>query len=268
MLHLIFEQKDIIILDALDKILNNKIKLGLDGAHQYENASLGVALAASYLKYHPLPHQDKTLFTKDFFTDPTSIFQVLQTPNSLQKPFLDGLEACFWPGRSQKIQLEQFPNVTFYLDGAHTIESLQVCKKWFLSQKDESAAQVLVWNCSDNRSPLTLLEQLTTEPIFSHVIFSTNISSSTSTPIFMRVPTNPKLQLLEWQSTNEQIFQSLSGKFPTNQTPRTLLSPSIEKSLETIQEISKQQKVQVLITGSLYLVGGMLEALQPAMRDY
>lgn len=39
-----------------------------------------------------------------------------------------GLKECRWPGRYQKIEGEY---ATFYLDGAHTAESMVICAQWF-----------------------------------------------------------------------------------------------------------------------------------------
>lgn len=43
-----------------------------------------------------------------------------------------GLQTCVWPARSQKIS---GPGITYYLDGAHTVESIQV-NLWCLISKE------------------------------------------------------------------------------------------------------------------------------------
>lgn len=35
-----------------------------------------------------------------------------------------------WFGRNQVLNVS--PNLTYFLDGAHTIESIQLCSKWYL----------------------------------------------------------------------------------------------------------------------------------------
>jgi len=40
------------------------------------------------------------------------------------------LEDVEWLGRYQILNIS--PNLTYFLDGAHTIESIQLCSKWFL----------------------------------------------------------------------------------------------------------------------------------------
>lgn len=39
-----------------------------------------------------------------------------------------------WLGRNQILNAS--PNLTYFLDGAHTIESIQLCNEWFLDHYD------------------------------------------------------------------------------------------------------------------------------------
>ncbi|KOB72856.1 Folylpolyglutamate synthase, mitochondrial [Operophtera brumata] len=41
---------------------------------------------------------------------------------------MEGLKLCIWPGRYQVVQREY---ATFFLDGAHTKESMEICAQWF-----------------------------------------------------------------------------------------------------------------------------------------
>lgn len=41
-----------------------------------------------------------------------------------------------WLGRNQIINAS--PNLTFFLDGAHTVESIQLCSKWYLDLHPKS----------------------------------------------------------------------------------------------------------------------------------
>ena len=42
-----------------------------------------------------------------------------------------GLEHCVWAGRTQVFKKG---NITYYLDGAHTPQSVEASAEWFLSQ--------------------------------------------------------------------------------------------------------------------------------------
>lgn len=41
---------------------------------------------------------------------------------------LSGLADAKWPGRTQTLKHEE---VTYFLDGAHTMRSMQACVQWF-----------------------------------------------------------------------------------------------------------------------------------------
>jgi folylpolyglutamate synthase len=80
------------------------VTTGLAGAHQRQNASLAVHLAHAFLQsYEAL----------------------------LPEPFVTGLEKTRWPGRCQTVTDPKHPNTTWFLDGAHTVESLDCCMQWF-----------------------------------------------------------------------------------------------------------------------------------------
>ncbi|KZP02848.1 Mur ligase, partial [Athelia psychrophila] len=86
------------------------IKLGLAGVHQVSNACLAVAMAQKFLE----------------------VKESLKPEPTLSKAFVEGLEQVRWPGRCQIIQ-DPKGRTTWFLDGAHTIESLDCCIRWFVS---------------------------------------------------------------------------------------------------------------------------------------
>lgn len=51
----------------------------------------------------------------------------------LSKADIEGLERARWPGRCQVVQDPQDSGFRWYLDGAHTVESLVCCGDWFVS---------------------------------------------------------------------------------------------------------------------------------------
>ena len=79
-----------------------------DAPFQKLNASLAIALA-------------ETVIAK---LDPS--FQL--PSNALSEEFKEGLEKLVWRGRCEK---KTEGNVTWYLDGAHTADSIVVASKWF-----------------------------------------------------------------------------------------------------------------------------------------
>lgn len=44
------------------------------------------------------------------------------------KKMIDGLKNCTWPGRTQILVRDR---ITYFLDGAHTEESIKYCSHWF-----------------------------------------------------------------------------------------------------------------------------------------
>lgn len=54
------------------------------------------------------------------------------------------------------------PRLTFFLDGAHTAESMTACAEWFadcaLAPEEGEVQNLLVFNCQPERSPEALLE--------------------------------------------------------------------------------------------------------------
>ena len=85
--------------------------LGLAGVHQYQNANLAVHLAKKFLSV-----QASETFTED-----------------LPAAFVDGLQATKWPGRCQTVIDPSHARTTWFLDGAHTLESLDCCMQWYAS---------------------------------------------------------------------------------------------------------------------------------------
>jgi folylpolyglutamate synthase len=74
-----------------------------------QNASLAVSLAREFLKRQ----------------------SSFQNDQELPESFVPGLEKASWPGRCQTVVDPKRPQVTWYLDGAHTVESLEYCIQWF-----------------------------------------------------------------------------------------------------------------------------------------
>lgn len=85
----------------------------------------------------------------------------------------EGIDKFCWPGRYQIIEMD---NITYYLDGAHTIESMQSCVRWF-KQKTENTLhkKVLIFNLLGNRNSEELLIELH-KCNFESAIFVPNIA--------------------------------------------------------------------------------------------
>lgn len=52
---------------------------------------------------------------------------------TLPPTFAKALENAKWPGRCQTVPSPTHQNTTWFLDGAHTAESLECCMQWFVT---------------------------------------------------------------------------------------------------------------------------------------
>ena len=100
------------------------MKLGLAGAHQEKNASLAVQLCNAFFKAQPTPRSS--------MSSPPSFDAQVDTA-TLSDGFIDGLKEARWPGRCQTVRDPQDGKSFWYLDGAHTVESLTCCGEWFVA---------------------------------------------------------------------------------------------------------------------------------------
>ncbi|KAJ8753018.1 hypothetical protein K2173_008805 [Erythroxylum novogranatense] len=103
----------------LDVNLLNGLKLGLEGEHQFVNAGLAVALSSTWLQ--------KTGHLE---------VNYLEQNSSLPEQFIKGLTTSSLQGRAQIVPDHYINNrsdgdLVFYLDGAHSPESMDICAKWF-----------------------------------------------------------------------------------------------------------------------------------------
>lgn len=90
---------------------------GLAGSHQKSNASLSLALLSSLLASPSVPSS-------------FAHFPRIPKTGSLPPAIKDGLERARWPGRCQLVR-EPKEGRRWWLDGAHTVESLEGCGLWF-----------------------------------------------------------------------------------------------------------------------------------------
>ncbi|XP_057989642.1 folylpolyglutamate synthase isoform X3 [Hevea brasiliensis] len=121
------------VAQPLDSNLLNGLKLGLEGEHQYVNAGLAIALSFKWLQ--------RTGHLEISYLEQTS---------SLPEQFIKGLTTACLQGRAQIVP-DRYINtesngLVFYLDGAHSPESMEVCARWFsLTIKDDNEQNTL--NC-------------------------------------------------------------------------------------------------------------------------
>ncbi|KAK4693352.1 folylpolyglutamate synthase, partial [Lecanoromycetidae sp. Uapishka_2] len=227
-----------------------KVKLGLAADFQNTNARLAIAIARHHL---------------------TKLGQPLPSfANSLPSEFIRGLEEVRWPGRCETRHEE---GISWYIDGGHTLESIEVAGSWFASQIHSTPAQgvkstrILLFNQQTRDANAlakalhrTLAAALNEQRPFTHAIFCTNVTFKEAgyRPDLMSMNTNAtaigdlevQLGLAEtWRNVDDQTNIEVKG--------------SIEEAVDCCRDIaSAEEDVMVLATGSLHLVGGLLEVLE------
>ncbi|XP_059310276.1 folylpolyglutamate synthase-like [Lycium ferocissimum] len=267
--------------------------------------------------------------------------------DSLPEQFLRGLSAARLSGRAQ-IFVDPLINssgrserlsgdLTFYLDGAHSPESMDACARWYSAaaverkdlslssvspkvetmervwtnsyikhchneESDEILKRILLFNCMDARDPQILLPKLVDTCASSGVYFSkaifvpsisayTKVTSATST-----IPSNIPGKDLSWQFNLQRIWEriingkdvpdlNLKIKASAGLPPREFLYeeasrcgpgdgyfacssaviPSLPLAINWLRDCVRENpslRLQVLVTGSLHLVGDVLKLLR------
>jgi folylpolyglutamate synthase len=299
------------------------VQLGLEGEHQQINAALAVALCISWACRSP----------------PSDRIHQLQQEvarGGLPDSFLKGLASTKWPGRAEVVH-DPSGRLSFYLDGAHSPESMEACANWFCSvvkaekggslkgesngthcieassdvddkewnSRDLLIRRVLLFNCMPKRDPQSLLPPIINTCMRTGVplhmaLFVPPYSSLIS--LDKRIPFNGATSDLSWQQTVQRHWESLlEGKLSGRSSIAAVshkerYAPHIEllSELKNSTDCGGQQegcimgsssavvhslpaalewfrnctsrhphlRLQVLVTGSLYLVGDVLRLLK------
>ncbi|XP_050577675.1 folylpolyglutamate synthase, mitochondrial isoform X3 [Bombus affinis] len=161
------------------------------------------------------------------------------------------LTSCKWPGR---MQILRSSIGDFFLDGAHTIESIECCILWFNDVSSGSKGKkVLIFNTSGTRDPIQLLIPLRSL-YFYKAYFVPNLVGIKSLDNEMNS-----------SSTDEQRI-----KCEINSKIWGMNSVVANNVLEVLEDIKKNfeqkdncERYQILVTGSLHLIGAVLAILDP-----
>lgn len=252
------------IVDVHPEIASNKVTLGLNGDFQKLNASLAVELAASYLR-----HGGKVVETI-----------------SLPDKFRQGLKEVRWPGRCE---IRKEKNLTWCIDGAHTAESIEATSRWYSSLeecKDDVAVaagcpRILLFN-QQTRAGSPLLQKLYQivshatgyDQPFTHAIFCTNVTYTSSgyRPDLVSINVDESIvKNLHVQRELAAAWEQVSG---VSDSTRVIITPTIEQAIKACRKISSEWQRQarespsmqgipmVLATGSIHLIGGVIDVLE------
>jgi folylpolyglutamate synthase len=250
------------------------IKLGLAGSFQRLNASLAIAVSASHLSrlgYSGLP-------------DPFS------STSSLPDEFIKGLESARLGGRCDRRPDTALPGLTWYIDGAHTPESIYNAARWFASEADHvqhhsdktrQPRRMLLFNQQTRDAPAlakrlhaVLSQALRTENPFEYVVFCPNTTYSNGGAAAYKpdlVSINTNKDDVDSLRVQKQLAETYDKIDPD---AKAVVCGTIEEAVGRVRESARSQPgdhvvdakasgdVQVLVTGSLHLVGGLIEVLE------
>lgn len=300
------------------------VTLGLSGDHQLVNAGLAVSLSRCWLQ--------RTGNWKKIFPNESK-------ETEIPVAFCRGLATARLHGRAQVVHdvvsdpqdssdSMETPcgDLIFYLDGAHSPESMEACGRWFSSavrgDKSLSTAvngymrhgeygtdlnrvskQILLFNCMEVRDPQVLLPKLVTTCASSGTHFSRALfvpSMSTYNKVISgasAIPSDTRRKDLTWQFRLQRLWEKsiqgtdagldhtlkpdgitalpphdfLCGDAPQCGGPAgtpvtsSAVMPSLPLTINWLRDCVRRNpslKLEVLVTGSLHLVGDLLRLLK------
>ncbi|GCB23846.1 folylpolyglutamate synthase [Aspergillus awamori] len=246
------------------------VKLGLAGDFQYTNAAVAVAAAAEFLR---------KVGVEDVPSD------ILSKP--LPPTFRKGLESARLGGRCET---RHEKDVTWYLDGGHTLESIRLAGQWFASQVQANSSstaaankklRVLIFNQQTRDSNAlaealheTLSAALGAEQPFTHALFCTNVTYKDAgyRPDLVSMNTNADdVQRLQVQKSLAEKWHSIDPRAEVK------VYGTIEEAVDFARELATRERglvgqdeapVMTFVTGSLLLVGGFLDVIETKPSQY
>lgn len=177
-------------------------------------------------------------------------------PLFVTKETIAGIEDCFWPGRFQRISYDS--QKTLFLDGAHTVESMELCARWFNDKSKSDHKRLLIFNTTGDRDSIKLLSTLLATITFDAAFFVPNVAFSgamRADAINHNFPFEHQMQrcrenYVYWAETMKNkygfVHESVDSVF-------TQIDTELTRELEDYD---------ILITGSVHLIGAVLTALK------
>ena len=247
---------------------NRQLKLGINGEVQKLNASLALQICNHFLTLNRCPDLAndfrRLTVSEHLIANRTDHRTVYAEGFRLDDEYLEAIEECKWRGRCEVIALKN--KSTFYLDGAHTVESLTHCINWFKTEcldvqiSDQKLFKILIFNCTGYRDYYQLLSPLLSAEKFDLICFTTNLKTveelnNTNSDVFYAAedPSNR-------DQFKEQVLKSL------NFTGTVRHFDCLENCLKDIHvkneaNLINNLKTKVLGCGSIHLIGGIMSLL-------
>jgi len=239
----------------------DSIRLGLEGDFQKDNASLAMTIADRHLR---------NLEVSDSYSG-----------SSLSNLFNRGLETVQLLGRCQ---VRKSGNIEWYIDGAHTADSMQATATWFGSKLSDAISScnpppitMLIFNQQD-RDAEELLRILMNSLILVKPTSRAKIQSNVPTVVdflgnrvfkFAAFCRNTVYQTDVEASAELGVQEACGRLYQTfDHNSLYLCMGSVEEAVEMARRVSEGElRVLVLVTGSLHLAGGILTLLDKEAQD-
>lgn len=151
------------------------------------------------------------------------------------------------------------------MDGAHTIESIQICRTWFEnSTKASKNLKCLIFNSTGDRNSVQMLKILNETLVFDIVLFVPNIGllkNSSKDNVNLTTTQNEQFEKCKKHETAWKILQDSDTRHNKPYTLKVL--PCVFDAFKFLETFTnKSEEIEVLVTGSLHLVGACLVALE------
>ncbi|XP_055326265.1 folylpolyglutamate synthase, mitochondrial-like [Sitodiplosis mosellana] len=206
------------------------------------NASLAIELSYDWIRKNPQKVKRKSIYNKL-----NSSVDGLHLPIEIT----NALANCYWPGRCQTLHQR---NMTLYIDGAHTIDSLHLCIDWFINKTQLSTEKkFLLFNITGGRNANDMLDVINAKTKFYRAIFTPNVSTLCSRAARDNMYTFAQPN---HSKQNAEYWSSLTSYNKSQDFP------CISDVFKYLEENYGGEEISILVTGSLHLVGEVLRTLR------
>ncbi|CAH2095873.1 unnamed protein product [Euphydryas editha] len=231
----------------------NGTKLSIPLEAYRMNASLAIQLSHAWMRKARQNTNNRTnrIFcniTNDTHKDKDNLLV-----DTLCKETVIGLKETKWPGRYQIIKLDY---ATFFLDGAHTKESMEICVKWF-EENNRNSKKVLIFSATGDRDAAVLLKVLS-QIDFEEVFFVIPTAHKKVTQKNDNFSMLEQKELLSRCENHATIWKQLNKHSKVT---------TLECVSDVLECININSNMSVLITGSLHLVGAALSIMDPSLSE-
>lgn len=222
---------------------------------QQQNASLSIGIALEWMKLRcnksPLIVND-TKYVNDFRNDHKT--DKIDSQAVHLNKITTALANCKWPGRTQILRTSI---ADFFLDGAHTIESIDNCISWFKKASQETSIKFLLFNISGDRDSLQLLKMLK----------SLDFDKAYFAPNCVGIPSVEDMNSSYAQNVIDEQ-KKICVKHCELWGENSMLKNNVTEVLLDIKKyaslkMTRNNKIEILVTGSLHMIGAVLTILDP-----